>query len=77
MLNSDFYIGQTVGIHKPVKGYSDLTIYGEISAIRRHWNGNPDLLEIQIGGLEYWISTDQEVQILPYEPKERGENDCN
>ena len=58
MLNEELRIGQLVGIHKVVKGYADLTIYGEISAIRRHWNGNPDLLEIQIGGLDQWISTE-------------------
>lgn len=68
-------IGQQVGIHKLVKGYADLTIYGEISAIRRHWNGNPDLLEIQLGGLNEWIGLDN-VQLSNLE-EVPNEQDCS
>jgi hypothetical protein len=56
MLNEKIRIGAYIGIHKEKVGTETLTILGEISAVRRHWNGNPDLLEIQVEGLMEWIS---------------------
>jgi hypothetical protein len=77
MQNNNYALGQTVGIHKELVGHHDLTIYGEISGIRKHWNGNPDQIEIQVGGLSEWISLDSQVQILPYNERERDENECD
>ena len=77
MQNSEITIGKDVWIHKSRRGgYADFTLYGQICAVRKHWNGNPDLLEIQIEGLEIWISLDDSVQVTLDSPEIGVADDC-
>lgn len=75
MLNNEFFIGQAIALYKPQIGSEGLTIYGEIAGIRRHWDGNPDHLQVQLDGLEVWLDTYGDWQVTAT-PRER-ENDCN
>lgn len=77
MQNSEINIGKDVWIYKSRGlGFRDLTLYGQICAVRRHWNGNPDLLEIQIEGLEIWIALDESVQVTLDSPEIGVADDC-
>ena len=74
MLNEEIRIGAHVAIYKELPTSETLSIYGEVSALRRHWDGNPDHLEIQVSGLGEWISLhDAQVTVTK---EELIENDC-
>jgi len=78
MQNNEITIGTNVAIHKTRGlGFRDLTVYGQISGVRKHWNGNPDLLEVQVEGLEIWIALDDSVQIMIDRSEDGENNDCN
>jgi hypothetical protein len=75
MSNEIPQIGAHVALHKVFTPATSLSIYGEVVAIRRHWDGNPDHLEIQLYGLNDWLSLlDVQLTIMK---EESNENDCN